>query len=249
MLGSNQGQNTCDKTINVIKHHFYSDKNNMAMYCVLPIMVLIYGGCASIYCIHKCRLYIRRKKHKRLKEEDCDSLNSDKNESCCPPPPPPYPTEGLTLYIRRKKHKRLKEEDCDSLNSDKNDLNKDDTGVMVVGGGDLDPVQNRSVSQMSQAWADLEGQTWSGQTEAAPEGGTPSPLPWQVSEKATAAQENSRENTSVSRASYLQDKLRNDDVRGADGTLSPSYEMTSQASYYGVSRSEVSSSKFEKVSG
>ncbi|CAG5115779.1 unnamed protein product, partial [Candidula unifasciata] len=34
---------------------FYSDKNNMAMYCVLPILILIYGGCSSIYCIHKCR--------------------------------------------------------------------------------------------------------------------------------------------------------------------------------------------------
>ena len=64
---------------------------------------------------------------------------------------------------------------------------------MVVGGGDLDPVPGRAVSQISQAWADLEGQTmsegptWSGQTEAAPEGVTPSPLPWQVSDKAAAA--------------------------------------------------------------
>ncbi|KAH9488582.1 hypothetical protein Btru_064260, partial [Bulinus truncatus] len=60
---------------------FYSDKNNMAMYCVLPLLVLIYGGCSSLYCIHKCRLYLRRRKHKRLKEEDCDSLTSDKNNS------------------------------------------------------------------------------------------------------------------------------------------------------------------------
>uniref|UniRef100_A0A2C9KMK3 Uncharacterized protein n=1 Tax=Biomphalaria glabrata TaxID=6526 RepID=A0A2C9KMK3_BIOGL len=59
---------------------FYSDKNNMAMYCVLPILVFIYGGCSAIYCIHKCRLYMRRRKHKRLKEEDCDSLTSDKND-------------------------------------------------------------------------------------------------------------------------------------------------------------------------
>ncbi|BFZ06075.1 hypothetical protein BsWGS_09114 [Bradybaena similaris] len=56
---------------------FYADDNNMAMFCVLPVMILIYGGCSSIYCIYKCRQYLRRSKHKRLKEEDCESLTSD----------------------------------------------------------------------------------------------------------------------------------------------------------------------------
>ncbi|KAL8595403.1 hypothetical protein ACOMHN_024102 [Nucella lapillus] len=52
---------------------FYSDNNNMAMYCVLPILVLVYGGCSAIYCIHKCRRYIRRRRHKR-KHPDTESL-------------------------------------------------------------------------------------------------------------------------------------------------------------------------------
>ncbi|XP_059164116.1 uncharacterized protein LOC131947048 [Physella acuta] len=69
-----------DKSIWQKIEEFYSDKNNMAMYCVLPVLILIYGGCSAIYCIHKCRVYLRRRKHKRLKEEDCDSLNSDKTD-------------------------------------------------------------------------------------------------------------------------------------------------------------------------
>ncbi|CAL1530001.1 unnamed protein product [Lymnaea stagnalis] len=69
-----------DKSVWDEIEEFYSDKNNMAMYCVLPILILIYGGCSGIYCIHKCRQYLRRRSHKRLKEEDCDSLNSDKND-------------------------------------------------------------------------------------------------------------------------------------------------------------------------
>lgn len=52
------------------------------MFCVLPIMVLIYGGCSSIYCIYKCRQYLRRRKHKRLREEEEeeDSTNTGKTD-------------------------------------------------------------------------------------------------------------------------------------------------------------------------
>ncbi|XP_025079893.1 uncharacterized protein LOC112555662 [Pomacea canaliculata] len=40
------------------------------MYCVLPLMVLVYGGCSVIYCVYKLRKYIRRRKHKRFQNED-----------------------------------------------------------------------------------------------------------------------------------------------------------------------------------
>lgn len=43
---------------------FYADKNNFAMYLVLPIIVLVYGGCAVIYCIARCRRYLKRKRKK-----------------------------------------------------------------------------------------------------------------------------------------------------------------------------------------
>ncbi|KAL4220034.1 hypothetical protein ACF0H5_020446 [Mactra antiquata] len=43
---------------------FYEDKNNFAMYLVLPIIVLVYGGCAVIYCIARCRRYLRRRRKK-----------------------------------------------------------------------------------------------------------------------------------------------------------------------------------------
>ena len=50
----------------------------MAMYCVLPIMVLVYGGCSAIYCVHKCRQYMKGRKHKRLRDDE-ESL-TDKND-------------------------------------------------------------------------------------------------------------------------------------------------------------------------
>lgn len=60
---------------------FYSDNNNMAMYCVLPVIVLVYGGCSAIYCIHKCRRHLRRRKHKRLhNEDDTSSLTDERND-------------------------------------------------------------------------------------------------------------------------------------------------------------------------
>lgn len=46
---------------------FYQDKNNFAMYLVLPIIVIVYGGCAVIYCIARCRRYMRRKRKKKLR--------------------------------------------------------------------------------------------------------------------------------------------------------------------------------------
>ena len=54
---------------------FYEDKNNFAMYLVLPIIVIVYGGCAVIYCIARCRRYLKRRKRKpkrdsRLEENE-----------------------------------------------------------------------------------------------------------------------------------------------------------------------------------
>ncbi|RUS70738.1 hypothetical protein EGW08_021496 [Elysia chlorotica] len=48
---------------------FFDDDNNKAMYLVLPGMVLIYGGCAFIYCAHRCRRYCVRKSKAKVKEE------------------------------------------------------------------------------------------------------------------------------------------------------------------------------------
>ncbi|KAJ8310804.1 hypothetical protein KUTeg_012669 [Tegillarca granosa] len=55
---------------------FYDDKNNFAMYLVLPIIVIVYGGCCLIYCIAKCRRFIKRKKSdKELLENE--EMNED----------------------------------------------------------------------------------------------------------------------------------------------------------------------------
>ncbi|ESO96174.1 hypothetical protein LOTGIDRAFT_160162 [Lottia gigantea] len=57
---------------------FYADKNNMAMFLVLPLIVLLYGGCSSIYCISKCRRYLRKRKHKKMaKSEDEERLTEN----------------------------------------------------------------------------------------------------------------------------------------------------------------------------
>ncbi|KAL8595986.1 hypothetical protein ACOMHN_018298 [Nucella lapillus] len=67
-----------DKSIWEKIEEFYSDNNNMAMYCVLPLIVLVYGGCSAIYCVYKCRRYFRRRgKHKRLRNEDSNSVSED----------------------------------------------------------------------------------------------------------------------------------------------------------------------------
>lgn len=47
---------------------FYSDKNNMAMYLVLPLIVIVYGGCSLIFCIHKCMQYCKKSKKRRDRE-------------------------------------------------------------------------------------------------------------------------------------------------------------------------------------
>lgn len=40
---------------------FYADDSNMALYCVLPLLILVYGGCSVIYCVHRCRRNFRKK--------------------------------------------------------------------------------------------------------------------------------------------------------------------------------------------
>ncbi|XP_046579225.1 uncharacterized protein LOC124286829 [Haliotis rubra] len=63
-------------------NEFYADKNNMAMFCVLPVMIIIYGGCSAIYCAAKCRRYIR-KRHTRSSNHHDDKAhinNEDQND-------------------------------------------------------------------------------------------------------------------------------------------------------------------------
>ncbi|KAK7480457.1 hypothetical protein BaRGS_00028274, partial [Batillaria attramentaria] len=37
---------------------FLDDPYNMAMYVVLPVMVLVYGGCCVIYCCARLHRYL-----------------------------------------------------------------------------------------------------------------------------------------------------------------------------------------------
>ena len=58
---------------------FYEDKNNFAMYLVLPCIVLVYGGCAAIYCCYKCRQQLCSKK-KNKKDPDGDETDDECND-------------------------------------------------------------------------------------------------------------------------------------------------------------------------
>lgn len=58
---------------------FYSDKNNMAMYLVLPVLFLLYGGCCMIYSIAKCRRYLRRAKKRKEAEKFMDSASIEED--------------------------------------------------------------------------------------------------------------------------------------------------------------------------
>ncbi|KAK3095303.1 hypothetical protein FSP39_012986, partial [Pinctada imbricata] len=67
---------------------FYADPNNRAMYLVLPLIILVYGGCSSIYCIYKCRRYLKRRRlenqMKDMKREDsptCSTNIEDQQDS------------------------------------------------------------------------------------------------------------------------------------------------------------------------
>ncbi|XP_021376672.1 uncharacterized protein LOC110465285, partial [Mizuhopecten yessoensis] len=66
---------------------FYADKHNMAMFLILPLIILVYGGCAGIYCFYKFRRYLKKrivvyKKEKRikiLKRKNCIESSSFHN--------------------------------------------------------------------------------------------------------------------------------------------------------------------------
>lgn len=40
---------------------FFADRHNLAMYVVLPAIIFVYGGCASIYCCYKGRRFLRKR--------------------------------------------------------------------------------------------------------------------------------------------------------------------------------------------
>lgn len=68
-----------DKSFIEKVEEFYEDKNNFAMYLVLPCIVLVYGGCAAIYCCYKCRQQLCSKK-KNKKDPDGDETDDECND-------------------------------------------------------------------------------------------------------------------------------------------------------------------------
>ncbi|KAK3095613.1 hypothetical protein FSP39_016651 [Pinctada imbricata] len=44
----------------------FGESNKLAMYVVIPIMFLVYGGCACIYCCYKCRQYVKENSPKQI---------------------------------------------------------------------------------------------------------------------------------------------------------------------------------------
>lgn len=65
---------------------FYDDKNNFAMYLVLPVIVLVYGGCAVIYCVARCRRYMKKKK-KKAKDADKSLVDNEPEDNTTTDPP------------------------------------------------------------------------------------------------------------------------------------------------------------------
>lgn len=74
-----------DKSVWQKIEEFYDDKNNFAMFLVLPMLVIVYGGCSLIYCIAKCRRRFKKKKHKKMtkfvdeKDEEDDEPITDRD--------------------------------------------------------------------------------------------------------------------------------------------------------------------------
>ncbi|KAK6196357.1 hypothetical protein SNE40_001596 [Patella caerulea] len=72
----NSTTTTNNSLLNIISE-FYSDKNNVAMYLVLPIIVSVYGGCCVFYCLHKLKRYIHKQRSQPLSAESEESPEDD----------------------------------------------------------------------------------------------------------------------------------------------------------------------------
>ena len=59
---------------------FFDDDNNVAMYLVLPAIIFVYGGCAFIYCVHRCKRFLRRMNKKKAKRKQRAEMESDRKE-------------------------------------------------------------------------------------------------------------------------------------------------------------------------
>ena len=62
-------------------NEFYSDPSNRAMYLVLPLIILVYGGCASIFCIYKLRKYLKKRKRRLDKAKARAKLEKESTET------------------------------------------------------------------------------------------------------------------------------------------------------------------------
>ncbi|OWF56717.1 hypothetical protein KP79_PYT20176 [Mizuhopecten yessoensis] len=73
----NSTEPAADKSVWQQIEEFYDDKNNFAMYLVLPLLVFVYGGCSLIYCIAKCRKHLKKKKRKEMSKFDRQNIDDD----------------------------------------------------------------------------------------------------------------------------------------------------------------------------
>lgn len=82
LLSSNNESNSeNDNSIGAKIREFYADDNNMALFCILPLLILIYGGCSVIYCIHKCKKNFKKKKQERKQKSKSQAALSSDNVS------------------------------------------------------------------------------------------------------------------------------------------------------------------------
>lgn len=81
LSSKNESSSEIDNSIGAKIREFYADDNNMALFCVLPLLILIYGGCSVIYCIHKCKKNFRKKKEERKQKSKSQAALSSDNVS------------------------------------------------------------------------------------------------------------------------------------------------------------------------
>ena len=63
----------------------FGESNKLAMYVVVPVLFLVYGGCACIYCCYRCRHYMKEhppleKIRKIVRRVDRPKEENDDNE-------------------------------------------------------------------------------------------------------------------------------------------------------------------------
>lgn len=75
-------RNTNSSSSSSSEDDLFTESNNLAMFVVIPVLVVVYGGCACIYCCYKCRRYLKENKPFQEIADKIRGRETEENEDC-----------------------------------------------------------------------------------------------------------------------------------------------------------------------